>query len=199
VRPGRLLDVGCWTGSLLAAAVARGWEASGVEPSAWAVARAQERGLAVTQGSLDELPADTFRLVTSCDVLEHLLDPGDGLDRIARVLEPGGWLYLTVPDAGSPVACALGRRWWSVLPMHVQHFTRGSARRLLEAHGFAVVDVRSHAKTFTAGYYAGRLAAFVPWLGRPLAATLGRTGRADRLVSPGFGDRMQVLARRLPL
>src|SRR5581483_9229156 len=54
VRPGRVCDVGCWTGSFLVAARARGWEPIGVEPSAWASARARDRGLDVRTAELDD-------------------------------------------------------------------------------------------------------------------------------------------------
>jgi protoporphyrinogen oxidase/SAM-dependent methyltransferase len=198
IEPGRLLDVGCWTGSLLEAAARRGWRATGVEPSGWAVDRALARGLDVTHGTLDDLalPAASVRLITCCDVLEHLVDPAAALARFAELVEPGGGLYLTVPDAGSRLARALGRRWWSVLPMHVQHFTRSSARRLVEAHGFEVLAVRSHAKAFSARYYAGRLTAFAPPAGRAVRRGLDALGQSDRLIAPSFGDRLQLVARR---
>src|SRR5438093_10558149 len=47
VHPGRIADLGCWTGSFLVAARERGWAPVGVEPSAWASERARERGLDV--------------------------------------------------------------------------------------------------------------------------------------------------------
>jgi hypothetical protein len=69
-------------------------------------------------------------------------------------------------------------------------------QRLLEARGFTVQSVRSHAKAFTARYYAERAGAFLPPAGRLATALVERTGRADRLVAPDFRDRMAVIATR---
>lgn len=196
--PGRLLDVGCWTGSFVEAAAARGWQASGVEPSAWACERARARGLDVRTGNLDDVdvPAGSLRAVVACDVLEHLSEPVAALERMASLLEPGGVLYLTVPDAGSRLALLLGRRWWSILPMHLQYFTRTSVARALTSAGFAVEQQSTHPKVFSARYYAERAAGFVPLAGPALHGIVARSRWADRLVSPDFGDRMAVLARK---
>jgi SAM-dependent methyltransferase len=198
VRPAALADIGCWTGSLVAAAQARGWQAVGIEPSRWAVDRAQARGLDVRLGDLDhlDLPRAQWQCVAMCDVLEHLLDPAAAVATATSLLTPGGALYATVPDAGSRVARALGGRWWSVLPMHVQYFTRDSMRRLLTDAGLRVVGVRSHPKVFTAAYYAGRLAGYTPRGARLAERAVAGLGLADRAVAPDFHDRMQVLAVR---
>jgi SAM-dependent methyltransferase len=196
-RPGRLLDVGCWTGSFLVAATARGWAVEGIEPSAWAVERATARGVEVRRATLDEIELDpgAYRAVAACDVLEHLLDPGTALDRIHAALEPGGVLFATVPDAGSRVARTLGSRWWAVLPMHVQYFTRRSMALLLERHGFAVAEVDTHPKVFTARYYADRLSLVLPG-GGAVPRAVERLGLAERPVAPDLGDRMAVVAVR---
>jgi SAM-dependent methyltransferase len=198
VRPGPLLDIGCWTGSFLEAASARGWTAMGIEPSTWAAGRAAQRGLDVRQGEFDEieLPPARWRLVVLGDVLEHLADPGAALDRVAGLLEEGGGLYLTVPDAGSACARMMGRRWWSVLPMHLQYFTRQSMTRLLSERGFLVRHVGSHPKVFSAGYYAARLGGYHPTAARVAVSLTDRVGWSDRLVSPDFRDRMAILATR---
>jgi 2-polyprenyl-3-methyl-5-hydroxy-6-metoxy-1,4-benzoquinol methylase len=196
VPPGGILDIGCWTGSFLDAAAQRGWSAVGIEPSQWAAARARTRGLSVRCGTLDEVNFDgeRFRAVVACDVLEHLLDPCAAVRSISALLEPGGVLYVTVPNAGSAVARLLGKRWWSVLPMHVQYFTRSSMRELLERNDFVIDDIRTHAKVFTAAYYAERLASFVPRTTR-LAAAFSRSAIGRRLIAPDFHDRMAVFAR----
>jgi 2-polyprenyl-3-methyl-5-hydroxy-6-metoxy-1,4-benzoquinol methylase len=198
VAPGSLVDLGCWTGSLLVAAQARGWEPVGVEASRWAVQRAHARGLQVECRDLRApgLQSAAFRAVVMADVLEHLLDPAAAL-RVARdLLEPTGVVYITVPDAGSLPARVLGSRWWSVLPMHVQYFTRASMRRLLAASGFDVVGMRSHPKVFTADYYAQRLEGYAPTASERLRRALRTTHLDRRAVAPNFLDRMQVLARR---
>lgn len=200
VLPGRLLDIGCWTGSFLVAATARGWDAEGIEPSHWASERAGARGCRVHRANLDDadLEPGGFRAVVACDVLEHLLDPGAAVARIAAALQPGGVLFATVPDAGSRLARALGRRWWAVLPMHVQYFTRRSMTALLEQHGFVVEEVVTHPKVFSAGYYASRLGTVVPGGRRLLPAVAHRLRVAGRLVAPDLRDRMALVARLGP-
>jgi hypothetical protein len=131
-----------------------------------------------------------------CDVLEHLRDPGDAIELLKGLVEPSGLLYLTVPDAGSVVARLLGRRWWSILPMHMQYFTRSSIRRLLEDRGFVVEEIRSHAKVFSARYYAERLHGYSPMLGRLIVKVMDASGLGSRLVAPDLFDRMQVIASR---
>ncbi len=198
VAPGVICDVGCWTGSFLVAAEERGWRAVGIEPSAWASERARQRGIDARCAELDgaELDAGSCSLVVMGDVLEHLLDPGKALAAAARQLKPRGLVYITVPDAGSPLARIMGRRWWSVLPMHVQYFTRRSMTRLLQAQGFEVVSMGSHAKMFSAGYYAERIGGYHPALEALTLAALRRLKLESRLVAPDFHDRIAVIAAR---
>ena len=198
VEPGLVCDLGCWTGSFLVAAEDRGWRAVGVEPSRWASARARERGVDVRTATLDDhgVAEGACRLVVLADVLEHLADPASAVDVARRLLEPGGVLLVTVPDAGALLARALGRRWWSVLPMHLQYFTRASMVRLLTGGGLAVTSVRTHPKVFSARYYAERVEGYAPAVGRLSVRALERAGLAGRAVAPDFRDRMLVLARR---
>jgi len=198
VAVGTLLDIGAWTGYLVAEADRRGWQASGLEPSEFASRYARESlGVDVRTSTLEgaELNAGHFDAITMGDVIEHLPAPGETLERIVQLLAPGGVLWLALPDAGSRLARTMGARWWSVLPTHVQYFTRSSLSRLLASHGFEVLRIDSAPKAFTIGYYLGRLEGY----SAPLANVLVRGARlvriAERLWSPDFGDRMMVLAR----
>jgi SAM-dependent methyltransferase len=196
VAPGRFVDLGCWTGSLVAAAAERGWDAVGIEPSTWAVARGKERGLDVRLGDLRStgLTPGEARGVAMCDVIEHVLDVTEAITVAAGLLDAGGALYLTTPDAGGRLARAMGARWWSILPMHVQYFTRASMTTLLQRCGLRVVAIDSHPKVFTATYYAERLGGYSPALARVSVGAVRRLGMADRLVAPDLHDRMEVLA-----
>jgi len=200
LSPGRLLDLGCWTGSLMEAARRRGWAPVGIEPSRWAAAEARRRGFEVAGNDLfaHQLPPHSFRLVVMGDVLEHLTEPLRALRTVRDLLEPEGGLFLTVPNAGSLVARTLGRRWWSVLPMHLQYFTRGSLELALRQSGFQVEWSRSHAKAFSMRYYAERLEGYSPLVARSTVGALRVMRLADRMWAPDFHDRLQVLARPLP-
>jgi SAM-dependent methyltransferase len=153
VKPGRLLEVGCAGGWLLKHAIERGWKAQGVELSADAVAHARSLGLEVFQGDLlaAGLPEDAFDLVYLGDVLEHVPDCRATLAECARVLRPGGVLYLRGPittnslarSLALDVSGALGRTL--VLrepPYHLWEFTPASLRRLFETCGLEVVSMR---------------------------------------------------------
>jgi SAM-dependent methyltransferase len=195
---GALLDLGCWVGFLLAEARDRGWRTLGVEPSAFASAYARERlGLEVitADAATASLPLAGFDAVALGDVIEHLPDPGETLERVRSLLAPGGVLWMTLPDAGSPVARVLGRRWWSVIPTHVQYFTRASLTVLLRRHGFGVLELRTAPKAFSVEYYLGRVGGYSPGLGRGLVGA-ARAGKvAGRMVAPDFRDRMGVVVR----
>ncbi len=200
-RRGRLLDLGCWVGFLMAEARERGWETLGVEPSEFAGGYARDRlGLDVVTADLSDapLPAHAFDAVAMGDLIEHLTDPAGALARIRTLLAPRGIVWMAVPDAGSRIARRMGRRWWSVIPTHVQYFTRVSITALLRRSGYEVLALTTTPKAFTVGYYLQRVDGYSPALARALVAGAARVRVADRMWAPDFRDRMAVVARPRP-
>ncbi|HWI08097.1 MAG TPA: class I SAM-dependent methyltransferase [Solirubrobacteraceae bacterium] len=193
-----LLDLGCWVGFLLSEAQQRGWSVVGVEPSQFASAYARDRlDLDVRTGDLftTQLPLGHFDAIVMGDVIEHLPRPAEALERMAELLRPGGIAWLALPDAGSVIARGLRGRWWSVIPTHVQFFTRGSLRTLLERHGWTVLDVGTSPKAFSVRYYLERVGGYSPALARALLRGARAARLADRMWAPDFRDRMAVIAR----
>lgn len=148
--PRRLLEVGCAGGWLLKHAAERGWEPQGVELSADAVAHARSLGLAVFEGDLAgaRFPGAAFDLVYMGDVLEHVPDCRATLDEVARVLAPGGHLYLRGPITTHSLArrlalAAYGAAGATIVlrepPYHLWEFRPGPLRDLCARAGLEVV------------------------------------------------------------
>jgi 2-polyprenyl-3-methyl-5-hydroxy-6-metoxy-1,4-benzoquinol methylase len=99
-----LLDVGCATGSFLSLAKANGWQCRGVEVSAFAAAQARERtGCEIFCGKLEDAPfgSGSFDAITMWDLLEHLPDPLQGLEKARQLLKPSGLLLVNTPNENS--------------------------------------------------------------------------------------------------
>jgi SAM-dependent methyltransferase len=131
---GPLLDVGCALGFFVRAARDRGWDARGVEMSAYAAREAARAGLPVTQGDFLtlELPREHFAAVTMLDMLEHVADPRPYVARARALVRPGGVLAVETGDLGSPWARFWGRHYhFFTPPNHLTYFTRATLGRLM--------------------------------------------------------------------
>jgi SAM-dependent methyltransferase len=112
---GRIVDIGCAGGYFLNKYFnSSNWEAFGVEPSKFAVARAQERGIEVFQGQLSsvELPETYFDVVTIFDTFSYFRDPRRDLKTLRKAMKPDGLLVIEQPLAATTVwrhATSLGR------------------------------------------------------------------------------------------
>jgi 2-polyprenyl-3-methyl-5-hydroxy-6-metoxy-1,4-benzoquinol methylase len=143
---GRLLDIGAGRGELLQAAIEAGWSAVGIEPSASFAEQISRHSQAeVRQDSLEDchFESESFDVVILSAVLEHLYDPSRTIGEIARILRPGGVLFLDVPNEaglyfriGNLYQRVRGRDWVVNLaptfaPFHVFGFSTRSLHALL--------------------------------------------------------------------
>jgi len=142
---GRFLDVGCGGGFLVQAAQDLGWRAEGVEPSRPAVEFGRGLGLDLHRGTLDdhEFPEGAYDLITAMEVIEHVDDPVGLVRGAARLLRPGGALYLTTPNWGSLSRRFLGKRWFPIAREHLVLFDPTSLRDAFRRGGLDPVLVSS--------------------------------------------------------
>lgn len=198
VGPGRLLDVGCYSGILLAEARARGWEVEGVELATWAVETARTRfGLDIFHGTLDDakFPEAHFDVVTLIDVIEHVPKFMELLARVNALLKPDGAIYVSTPNADSPLAKWMGRRWWSYRLEHVSLFGRATLSRALKESGFEVAAQWTRGRDFTIDYWAGKWMS-TSSLGKQVRPIFNRVVPGERIVYVDFFDQIDMLARK---
>jgi SAM-dependent methyltransferase len=152
-KGGRLLDVGCASGTFLRGMQKYpGWELGGVEVNAQVAQLASQRyGLNVFAGTLEQaaFPDNYFDVVTLWDVVEHLHNPAASLREIWRILKPDGLLLFRVPNGDSWDAKAFGACWAGLdVPRHLYVFSRGTLSALLEANGFHIVEAGCRAGSY---------------------------------------------------
>lgn len=186
VTTGRVLDVGSGYGFWLEELWRAGYRGCGLElaPAAArhgagrvAVANA-EAGLTVRSGSVDA--------VTVLDVIEHVRAWRGLLAECARVLRPGGPVFVITLNAGSVARPLLGRRWsYHLDPTHVQLFSAPLLRDALPRAGLTVERIRTISNFCCVGE------------GNPLLRPLRAIGRV--IETPWLGDSLLAIARRPPL
>ena len=158
VKPGRVLDVGCGTGSITEFIQKKtGADVQGLEPDPLRQASAVARGLNVRCGYLtDQILKEggPFDTIIFADVLEHLPSPGEVILLAKRGLAPGGVLVASMPNIahlfvrlnllrgefeyrGSGIMDATHLRW----------FTKRTVHSFFENLGFKVVQHRYTANT----------------------------------------------------
>ncbi|SNS08719.1 3-demethylubiquinone-9 3-methyltransferase [Sphingomonas laterariae] len=161
----RVLDVGCGAG-LLAEPLARlGGAVTAIDaaPENIAVARhhAEGQGLAIDYraGGVEALAGESFDLVTSLEVIEHVADPAAFVAGLAGALAPGGLMVLSTPNRTPMSRLALITVGESVggIPKgtHDWHkfLTPEELKGLVEDAGLKVADVTGLSFTPLQGFH----------------------------------------------
>ena len=177
----RILEIGCGRGGFsywLASQTPRPAGIVAADFSNTAVSKADTfarargiPGITWLVGDIESIPhaADSFDVVVSCETIEHVPHPRLALRELARVLRPGGRLYLTCPNYFSLVGWHRIYLWFCRRPFSeegqpINHFLMLPQTRAWVAQtGLRVLTVDA------AGFY-------LPFPGRPLkeVALLGR-------------------------
>lgn len=134
-RKGSILDIGAGTGDFLVTAKSTGWDVCGFEPSESARTLAIQKGVKLTPQT-QELPDQTFDVITMWHVLEHVPDVDAQISELKRLLKPGGLIVIAVPNFKSHDAEVYGEFWAAYdVPRHLTHFSRQSIAKLFGQQG----------------------------------------------------------------
>lgn len=147
-RGRRLLDFGCGTGIFLELALARGFDAVGVDLSPHAVEFANERlgSPRAWHGNplhVPELSSGDFDLITMWSVLAHFAEPLRQLEEIRSLLKPGGALLIYTVNAQSLELKAYGGAWACFNKNHLIFWEPATLAPLLKRADFGSIAFRS--------------------------------------------------------
>ena len=183
---GRVLENGCGVGMYLRHLETHARQVIGLEYDFERAAEARQHSAQITNAAGEQLPfpAESFPLILSHEVLEHVQDDRLAMEEMVRVLQPGGRVILFVPNRGYPfethgiywrgryhfgnipLVNYLPRRLRDRLAPHVRVYTAGDLKRLL-----AGLPVRIIERTILFGAYDNIIARW-PRLGRVLRGLL---------------------------
>jgi SAM-dependent methyltransferase len=141
VSGGKLLDVGCGSGTFLGTLQEDRWERLAFDIAPHREFPFRARYLS-GKFDRDSLPLENVDAITMWHVFEHLYDPQHALNHALRILGPRGYVFLAIPDLRCLERPAFGRFWtgWDP-PRHIATYSRRGMAELLERAGFELVDV----------------------------------------------------------
>lgn len=143
-RPERsLLDVGSGLGVFPARMKQAGWTCTAVDPDERAVTFLRDLvGVEAVRGDFFELDdLGRFPLVTLNKVLEHVGEPRTMLTHAHGLLDPGGVLYVEVPDGERAAHDTQGAGREELFIEHMHVFSPASLATLVQRSGFELIEL----------------------------------------------------------
>lgn len=139
---GKLLDIGCGVGDFLHVAENKGWQCTGVEPSEEAreIARQRIKGDLLYSEDLEQLPDQSFDLITMWHVLEHVDDLKWQVAQLQRLIKPNGRIVIAVPNYRSYDGRFYNAYWAAYdVPRHLNHFNKTVITKIFKTSGLSLV------------------------------------------------------------
>lgn len=178
----KVLDIGCYEGTISALIKERGNEVYGVDISEHAVELAKQKGIKAKVADVDDglpFPDNFFDVVVAGEVIEHILNVDFLMEEIKRVLKTHGFTVITTPNLaslGRRILLLLGKnplietRWTRGSAGHVRYFTKDTLFELLRIHGLIIDVFCSDVLNFdnSGRHFSTKLTKLFPTLGRSL-------------------------------
>lgn len=138
IKKGKMLDIGCGVGDSLHTAEQNGWNCMGVEPSedAKAIARKRIKAEIVNSEELEQLPNETFDVITMWHVLEHVDNLKWQIAQLQRLIKKEGRIVIAVPNYKSYDAKYYKDKWAAYdVPRHLNHFNKDTIVKIFKTNG----------------------------------------------------------------
>jgi SAM-dependent methyltransferase len=164
----RVLDVGCYNGSLLAS-LPGSHGLYGIEANQAAARAATLRGIEIIANDFEALEQLDYRfdLITACDVIEHVPNPLAFLAGLRGLLSEGGRVVLTTGDSDAWLWRLAGANYWyCYFPEHISFVGRRWLQRVPPRIGLHLDQITK----FNYRDHSLRLRALRPLLGAGLYA-----------------------------
>lgn len=135
----KLLDVGCANGQFLEYTGRFAMAGTGIDISEEMVNIGKKAGLDCHVKDLFEMEG-SFDMLTYWDVIEHVSNPREVLEKTRSLLASGGEVIIQTPCTGM-VSELFGDKWLYYLPVqHLHLFSQEALFKLLSDTGFSVVS-----------------------------------------------------------
>ena len=147
-RPGdRILEIGCGIGTVVFELSRQGYEVTGTDISREAIAYGLEKygdiRLEVQPAEILPYENESFDVVLSFDLFEHIARIEKHISEVLRVLRPGGFYLFQTPNKYSNIIFeTLSTKSFGWRRAHPSLHTPGKLKRRLARHGFEVQFVK---------------------------------------------------------
>ena len=148
LKPGnRILEIGCGIGSVVAELTTQGYDVTGTDISREAISCGLKKygdiGLDVQAAEELQFENETFDIVLSFDLFEHIAQVDRHISEVFRVLRPGGYYLFQTPNKYSnSIFETLQTRTLRWRRYHPSLHSPGQLRRRLSRHGFEAQFVK---------------------------------------------------------
>ena len=197
-----ILDFGSGWGFFLAVAKERQWITFGLEPLTTCSVYARATfGLDIVTNTLREglLPPNSFDVITSFQVFEHLPYPERDIQILGKALRPDGLILIEVPNIETWTVRLSKARHRHFVEDHINFFSKKTLGRLLEKNGLKVIDRYHPVRRMSVRHL------FERWIPSIMPASIAgtfqnllrKTSLWDRTVGINVNDILGMVACRL--